>query len=212
MSSDQEVKKPLTIPILLKLAGMGFLSGAVVGQLVDFAYPLSNSLHYHRPTWKLEGTGLEVCWWIPILYGIAGLILVIGHPLLDRRTGQEPRGGFNPSWGFTFLSIIYFIAQFYAGPFMSGAGMSHAWVFAFTMTTGLFAWWLFDRTKGGMFMLALTMVCGPMLELVMINVLDLYHYTRPDVFGIPIWFIGAYICGCPANGNLGRKYLAYLQD
>ncbi|MCX5867195.1 MAG: hypothetical protein NT009_06895 [Proteobacteria bacterium] len=211
MNDDPTQKAPLSFSILLRLAGLGFLSGALIGQLVDFAYPLSGSLHYFRPIWKLESPALEVCWWIPILYGVAGVILVVGYPLLDRRFGQKPIGGFNPSWGFILASILYFVAQFYAGPFLSSTGISHIWTFAFTMLTGLLCWWLFDRTKAGVCMMALTATLGPLLELSMINVLDLYAYTGPDVFGIPLWILGAYICGCPPNGNLGRKYLVYLQ-
>lgn len=209
MSDDQAQKAPLSDSILLRLAGMAFLSGAVLGQLIDFAYPLTDSLHYHRPIWK--SGGFEICWWIPILYGVAGTILWVGYSLWDRRLGQKPIGGFNPSWGFTLVSIIFFIAQFYAGPFLSSTGISNTWTFAFTVLTGLLCWWLFDRTRAGVYMMALTATLGPLIELTMINVLDLYHYTRPDIFGVPLWFLGAYICGCPPNGNLARKYLAYLQ-
>ncbi len=86
MSEDQAQKTPLSASILLRLAGMGFLSGAVLGQLIDFAYPLSNTLHYHHPIWK--SGGFEVCWWIPGLYGVAGMILWVGYPLWDRKLGH----------------------------------------------------------------------------------------------------------------------------
>ena len=209
MSDDQAQKTPLPVSILLRLAGMGFLSGAILGQLIDFAYPLTDSLHYLRPIWELGR--FEICWWIPGLYGVAGVILWVGYSLWDRKLGQKPIGGFNPSWGFTLACVLFFVAQFYAGPFLSSTGISNALTFAFTVLTGLLCWWIFDRTRAGVYMMALTAALGPLIELTMINVLDLYHYTRPDVFGVPLWFLGAYICGCPPNGNLARKYLAYLQ-
>jgi len=210
MNDNPTPKAPLSFSQLARLWAMGFLSGAVIGQLIDFAYPLSNSLHYHHPIWK--SGGFEICWWIPILYGVAGAILWVGYPLLDRKLGQKPVGGFNPGWGITLASVVFFVVQFYLGPYLSGiVGISNAWTFAFTMLTGLLCWWLFDRTRAGLYMITLTIILGPLLELTMINVLDLYHYTRPDILGIPLWFVGAYICGCPANGNLARKYLAYLE-
>jgi len=35
-------------------------------------------------------------------------------------------------------------------------------------------------------------------------VLDLYSYTRPDVFGLPFWILGSYIGG-PGKRQSGTK-------
>lgn len=204
----KDVPIPLSTWIILGV--LGFISGCVVGQIIDVSYPMNGALHYHNPTWEIKSLGIEICWWIPILYGIAGVILVVSHPMLDRWTGQKPRGGFNPGWGFTVLCMVLFAVQFFLGPYLFKAGLNNFWLFIFTVGTGLSVWWVFDRTRGGLFMCGLTAVLGPIIEITMINALDLYHYTDPDVFGLPLWILGAYICGVPANANLGRKYFYYL--
>ncbi|MBD3229600.1 MAG: hypothetical protein GF329_15575 [Candidatus Lokiarchaeota archaeon] len=201
----------ISFSIILKLAILGFLSGAILGQIIDIAYPMNNALHYHYPIWEIESLGIEICWWIPILYGTAGMILAVSHPLLDRWTNQKPRGGFNPSWLFTTLCIGVFVVQWFMAPYLSSIGVSNALLFPITIIGGLLVWYFFDRTDGGLFMCILTAICGPLVEITLINVFSLYNYTNPDVFAIPLWILGAYICGAPGNANLGRKYFAYLQ-
>ena len=190
---------------------MGFLSGAALGQAIDIAYPMNGALDYYWPIWEVASLGIEVCWWIPILYGIAGAILVVGFPLFDRRTRQKPRGGFNPSWRFTFASIGVFVVFWWMGPYLHSLGVPNVGIFFFTVPTALLVWWVFDNTRGGLFMCLLTATIGPLIEITLINGFNLYSYTTPDIFGIPLWILGAYLCGSPANGNLGRKYLAFLQ-
>lgn len=201
----------MTISIILRLAGLAFLSGALLGQAIDFAYPMFNALHYHNPTLEIQSLGLEFCWWIPLLYGTAAVILMLGHVFFDRRTGQRPRGGFNPSWRFILAGVGLFALQFYGGPFLYGIGVPNFWLFFITVGSGILVWWWFDRTYGGLFMLLLVATIGPLLEFTMVNVLFLYHYTGPDVGGLPLWIVGAYMCGSAPNGNLGRKYLVILQ-
>ena len=52
MNNSQAEKKPLSASILVRLEATALLSGIILGQLIDFAYPLSNSLHYHKMVWK----------------------------------------------------------------------------------------------------------------------------------------------------------------
>ncbi len=201
----------MTISIMLRLVGLAFISGALLGQAIDFAYPMFGALHYHDPTIQIPSLGIEFCWWIPILYGTAGVILMLGYVLFDRWTHQKPRGGFNPRWRFVLAGIGLFALQFYGGPFLYGIGVPNFWLFFITVSTGLLVWWVFDRTYGGLFMLFLVATIGPLLEFTMINVLNLYHYSGPDIVGLPLWIIGAYMCGAAPNGILARKYLVYLQ-
>jgi hypothetical protein len=66
-------------------------------------------------------------------------------------------------------------------------------------------WALYDRTVQGFGMAALTAVCGPVVEMVLINNFGLYHYTHPVVLGVPTWIPWVYFAGGPAVGNLGRR-------
>lgn len=71
-------------------------------------------------------------------------------------------------------------------------------------------------TKGwffaGFFLAALTSLCGPLLEIALINVGHLYSYGQPSFLGIPAWIGAVYFCGAPAVGNLGRKVQSTLME
>ena len=65
------------------------------------------------PPWlfTVPGSGdvlLETCWWVPIAFGGAGVILGAAHPLLDRAWGGGPRRP--PGWPTVLVSIAAFIA------------------------------------------------------------------------------------------------------
>lgn len=57
----------------------------------------------------------------------------------------------------------------------------------------------------GFAMGGLTALAGPIIEIILIRQLGLYHYTHADAIGVPSWIPWVYFCGAPAVGNLGRK-------
>lgn len=71
---------------------------------------------------------------------------------------------------------------------------------------------VFDGTLQGLGMACLTAVCGPVIEIILINGFHLYAYSQPDIFGIPLWIPWVYFCGAPAVGNLGRKFWSELKS
>jgi hypothetical protein len=78
-------------------------------------------------------------------------------------------------------------------------------------TYAMLHWLIFDKTPQGFGMAALTAVCGPAVEMLLINVLGLYHYSHPEVLGVPTWIPWVYFCGGPAVGNLGRRVWSQLK-
>ncbi len=201
----------LTPSIMLRFILLAFVLGVLIGQAIDFAYPLFGALNYHNPIIYIPSLRIEITWFIPLLYGVAGVVLWVGYLLLLRWTKEKPRGGSNPKWGFVLTCIACFVIQFYVGPLLSGLGLPNIWILVFMFSTAFLSWWIFDRTKAGLIMLFIAGSVGPLTELFMINILNLYHYTRPDILGVPLWFIGAYMMGVAPNGSLGRKYFVYLQ-
>ena len=71
---------------------------------------------------------------------------------------------------------------------------------------------VFERSPGGLFMMFLLFIIGPVVEVGLINQLGLYAYTDPDFMGIPSWICWVYAAGGPANGALGRQVLAALEE
>lgn len=163
---------------------------------------------------------LESCWWVPLLFGGAAVVLGVGHPLLDSivQSAQapsqlptvlrsqeskeevptstsflqkEPTGGYAPSWSFVLVSIALFAVQYDLSGVLAEKASSGElpWVNVNLALAGTAVahWATFDRTRNGLSWAALTAAVGPVVEIGLIEGLHLYHYTHPDVFGIPLW-------------------------
>lgn len=184
--------------------------------------------------------------WVPLLFGVAGLILGVSVPLLDAMTAgdtqsaastpQQPaapsavaaskpgtpvasaaavRMGLGPegySWPWVNLCISLFVLQYWLSGVLEqpllGVTLGSTAVPALDVVLCAYAllhWVMFDRSTPGLAMSALTALCGPAVEVALINFLGLYHYTHPVWFGaVPSWIPWVYFCGGPAVGNLGR--------
>lgn len=188
--------------------------------------------------------------WVPLLFGVAGLILGVSVPLLDglaaektaanvpqQQQQQEGAGATAPtqqqqqpvvrmgvqqdgSWPWVLLCISLFVTQYWLsgvleqpllGQTLGGSGVPTMDVLLLAYV--LMHWGLFDGTSQGFAMAALTAVCGPAVEVLLVNGLGLYHYTHPVVAGaVPTWIPWVYFCGGPAVGNLGRQVWRELKE
>eukprot|EP00850_Spirogloea_muscicola_P009641 SM000054S18127 [mRNA] locus=s54:753473:755547:+ [translate_table: standard] len=177
-------------------------------------------VHAHHLQELSIGTAfhLETCWWVPLLFGVAAVILGLSHPLLDRtrmlegfRTldfmfASSPMGGKAPSWLFVNAGISSFTWQYaLSGVLAEASGGSDPSLGACLFLFAVAQWATYDHTKGGLLMAILCAIGGPSLEIVLINVGGLYSYTHPDILGIPLWIPWVYFAGAPAVGNLGRR-------
>ncbi|KAG2501978.1 hypothetical protein HYH03_000474 [Edaphochlamys debaryana] len=191
-----------------QLAFWAALSGAALGPICDSAHSRFDVLHYTSPTitWPIE-----TCWWVPPLFAVAAVTLCCGHVLLDPR-GDPPRCGTQPGWPVVLAGIAAFCLQYaFSGAFESTLGLTSPLLFhGLLLGSGLGLWYAVDGTRQGLLWAILTAALGPVLEVVLINNLGLYHYTHPDVAGIPLFIPWVYLAGAPANGNLGRQIAATL--
>ncbi|KAK3274050.1 hypothetical protein CYMTET_17747 [Cymbomonas tetramitiformis] len=221
-----------------KLTAAVGASGAVLGPLCDGRHSTHDVLHYVSPTMISVPPllTLETCWWVPVLFGVAGVLLGVSHPLLDdlrqaqsseQAEAAPPVGGWDPSWAFVLAGIGLFVAQYDAsGVLDQGTNVAASWMGqpgvlastafgdrsldVFLAATAVLHWFTFDRSRQGLFMACLTAVGGPLIEIFLINQLGLYHYAHADFAGIPAWIPWVYFCGSPAVGNLGRRCRAEL--
>lgn len=158
--------------------------------------------------------------WVPLLFGVAGIILGVSHPLLDAwqagRGGEQPRGGSDPSWTLVLPAIACFVLQYAASGALEQPLLGQTLpgglptLDVFLAATAAAHWAAFDGTRQGAGMAALTAVGGPLVEMLLINGAHLYHYSHPVLLGTPTWICWVYACGAPAVGNLGRKVSSAL--
>uniref|UniRef100_A0A383W9M4 Uncharacterized protein n=1 Tax=Tetradesmus obliquus TaxID=3088 RepID=A0A383W9M4_TETOB len=235
-----------------------------------------------EPTdWHAGGVSwsFETCWWVPLLFGLAGLILGLAVPLLDeaaaaaaQQEGQKQqqqrllgelfglaglilglavplldeaaaaaaqRGGqqqpqqqrllgaaanapLDPAWPAVLLCISLFVAQYGLSGILEQPTLGQTLTLlpgtpiptldTLLFTYAMLHWLVLDKTPQGFGMAALTAVCGPAVEMLLINVLQLYHYSHPVVLGVPTWIPWVYFCGGPAVGNLGRRVWSHLKS
>ncbi|KAL3147371.1 hypothetical protein ABBQ32_002851 [Trebouxia sp. C0010 RCD-2024] len=78
--------------------------------------------------------------------------------------------------------------------------------------TAFLNWKAFDNTKQGLFLAALLTVGAPLTETVIVNGLHLWHYDRPDFFGVPHWAGWCYAQYATGTGNFGRYLWKKLQS
>jgi len=79
------------------------------------------------------------------------------------------------------------------------------WVCSATLAVAAAAVWkTLDNTKGGAVLAALLTVGAPLGEVFIVNVLHLWHYDRPDFFGVPHWAGWCYGCYAVGVGTFGR--------
>ncbi|GMH38997.1 hypothetical protein BSKO_06895 [Bryopsis sp. KO-2023] len=210
-----------TRALIAKQTALSFASGALLGPVCDGFHSSHDVLHYKDPVLiQLDwiGYSLETCWWVPVLFGVAGVILGVSHPLLDEwRAGKpnqqfaRPSGGYDPNWALVLTCIGLFCLQYYLSGALESPLASQTVLGVHSLDLVLFVYavhhfLVFDCTIQGLFMASATAVCGPLIEIMLINQFDLYEYSNPDFLGIPSWIPWVYFCGAPAVGNLGRKF------
>jgi|EP00908_Phaeocystis_cordata_P014326 hypothetical protein len=210
--------------VWLQQAGAMWIAAALLGPVCDGRHSAHDVLHYATdsiagPPWIFQSGGqvlLETCWWVPVAFGGAGVVLGAAHPFFDREWGGAPRPP--PGWPLVLFSISCFVACYdLSGALAQAAaeesgGAEHLVsldlpLFACACATFL----AFERSRGGLLMMALLGSIGPAVEIGLINQLHLYAYTHPDFLGIPSWIPWVYAAGGPANGALGRQILHELE-
>ena len=213
-----ELEPPL--PVWREQAALMWCSAAALGPLCDGRHSAHDVLHYARDSiagapWLLRAPGgdvlLETCWWVPVAFGGAGVVLGVAHPALDRLWGGGPRPP--PGWRAVLLSIGCFVACYELSGILAQAAATRGGPHDFAsldvplLINAAAIFILFERSWGGLLMMALLATIGPAVEIGLINQLHLYEYTHPDVLGIPTWIAWVYAAGGPANGALGRQIL-----
>ena len=172
------------MPPARALAGC-FAIGALLGTALDGIHLLGGVLSY-----EAEAFG-EWAWFVPVEFGLAGVLAGIAIPALERAAGPPalPRLGV----GRRAAEVGLFAAAYGATAVWDGDGA--AWVTAALL--GLLALRLAIAPIRGDWLYALVAaVAGPAAEIA-ISATGAFDYANPDFAGIPMWLPALW-----ANGGL----------
>ena len=197
------------------LAGM-FGAGACLGPCLDNYHSAFGVLRYAHPA--VATAWLTTDAWVPPLFGLAGVLiggLYVGGDLA-LGAARAPPAGDRVLLAIAFFTFQYWFSGLLAGPGGYAIAPSSASVHAPLALFALCGFAAFDGTRVGFAVSALTALGGPVIELAITGLTDLYAYSATDIAGlggaIPSWIPSVYFLGGPAVGGLARAWWSYLGD
>lgn len=211
------------------------LSGAALGPFLDSFHSAYGVLQYDAP-WTAQLWGVDVqhpalitAWWVPELFGLAGVLIGWLYLLLDatydatsvgaraeRRHPPRPP----PSPPQILVGISIFTFQYWLSGVLFHSGVDRTTILNVMSVTAAVGFWTLDNTMAGLVTSATVALGGPLIEVALLTLSKSsdaifhgtgYHYTDPGETGFfPLWIVPIYFLGGPANGNLARGYWTAL--
>ncbi len=195
-----------------------FLLGATLGTLLDALHVYTGVERYPMPT------SLGVAWWVPLLFGVAAIVIGYSHPMVKKRQQACDRkkvaaiviGYSHPMADallqhrrpkrrlvislseLTWLLLAYLIA---ASMLEAGAKVG------ILVVIYLNFWLLAGRTWQNLLLGFVTAVTGTLIEMILVAA-GVFSYIHPDIFGIPYWLPCMYACASLAVGDVGRSLMS----
>jgi hypothetical protein len=200
--------------------------GALLGPFLDSYHSAFGVLQYDEPlTLVLWGSSdypaLTTAWWVPELFGVAGLLIGWLYLLLDVMIAN-PRGddaALTPGPPKILLGISFFTLQYWLSGILVQAGVDRTSILYLMSILAAIGFWGLDGTTAGFITSAATGIGGPLIEVILIwctanGILSGgYHYNDPGETGVfPLWILPVYFLGGPANGNLARGFWNLLSS
>jgi hypothetical protein len=174
--------------------------GAAGGTILDELHVQNGVAAYHDVPLV---PGLHVACWVPAQFAVAGNVIGLAHPALDRLLGRT-----SPplSTGKVAAGIAAFCGVWFLSGWLARAGWSSGPITLATVVAVLGLWAWLDRTAHGLGCSLLTAAAGVTVEW-LITLTGRYAYVTTDFMSVPAWLATLYVAGTVAMGNLGR-YLA----
>jgi hypothetical protein len=193
------------------------LCGACLGPFLDSYHSAFGVLQYDNPIqislWGTESQpALTTAWWVPELFGMAGFIIGWLYILLDQLC-QSPPHRRTPSGPTIMFRISYFTFQYWLSGILFSSGVDRATICAYMTTLAGGGFLLLDNTLAGLATSIATAIGGPLIEVGLLSILGVYHYTDPGETGFfPLWIAPVYFLGGPAVGNFARGFWELLSS
>lgn len=137
------------------------------------------------------------------LFVVAGLVIAYGTLTLNSIVDKYSFPVDPISVPHALATIAAFSTIYYLSALIPGSELS---IITGPLLTALAVaeWYWMDRSIGGLMMGFLTALCGPLVEVGLINIAHLYSYSSPEIAGIPLFIVPVYFAGGSAVGNLAR--------
>jgi hypothetical protein len=157
----------------------------VVGTLLDGIHLLGDVLSYEEQAFG------EWAWFVPLEFGLAGLLAGLVMPTIERAVG--PPVPVRPTAALRVAELLLFAAAYGATALWDGDAA--LWLtLGLTALVGLRLW--LAPIPGDWAYAALAAVLGPLAEIA-ISATGAFAYAHPDFAGIPMWLPALW-----ANGGL----------
>ena len=205
-------------------SGLMMTCGAMLGPFLDSYHSAFGVLQYDEPlAWVLWGSSnypaLTTAWWVPELFGVAGLLIGWLYVVLDDVL-ETPRGPvLSPSPPRIFLGISFFTLQYWLSGILVHTGVDRSSILNVMSLLAALGFVGLDGTTAGLVTSAATGIGGPLIEVALIwctmqgALSGGYHYNDPGETGFfPLWIVPVYFLGGPANGNLARGFWNWLSQ
>jgi hypothetical protein len=137
-------------------------------------------------------------WWVPLLFGVAGVAVGMSHLDLDQRLGKAypELTWVHVAFGMGSFAVIYFISGF--------LNIDDTRKTVLLCTLAFLVWYIYDKTYSGFLLALVTAAIGTFVEISLIRS-HWFFYTNPDFFGVPYWLPALYVAASVAVGNFARK-------
>jgi hypothetical protein len=155
------------------------LVGAIGGTLCDQIHVQFGVLWYPHPVGWLFGQAI----WVPLLFAVAGPVLVWGHaPLLRGRAVETPSRAGVVVPAALFVAAYFSTGLFGSHPIALGAALTAAWALRVAWRPTA------DKIVAGISMAVL----APLFEAALSST-GAFHYREPGPLGVPLWLPGLYL-------------------
>lgn len=169
-----------------------FVLGALLGPWADHFHTQAGVLAYY------DTVVFNMAWWVPLLFGLATVIIGFSHLSLDDRFAMQPKpkNGLDVVWGLLFFLVVYKLSALLPESFIKLILLGFL---------SLATWYFLDRRVLGLVQALLTAAAGCLVESSLSHA-KLFYYTNPDFLGVPFWLPFLYVAASVAVGNLARKW------
>jgi len=183
------------------------LSGAALGPFLDSYHSAFGVLEYDAPVtaalWSRpeQAPALITSWWVPSLFGLAGLIIGWLYVLLD---GVVPQSGKqdakNPSVPKVLVGISLFTFQYWLSGVLFYLGVDRTSILSVMLGLAAVCFLALDNTVAGLITSAATAIGGPLIEVALLSLSreggmgeSGYHYNDLGETGFfPLWIVPVY--------------------